>query len=844
MWHVTRRRIAHSKGRLVLTLIAVAIGVTFLTGSLVLTDSTEAALNASYAQVYAGADVIVRGPEPIGESPFANGAAPLPEALLRRIHKVPGVADAEGRVTSVAQLLKPGSKSRGEQALATGVPMNAAASLIQVRSGRLPRQPDEVAIDATAAERLAVRAGERIDVMLPDHVVNATVVGTVGFGRLDGLAGGARVLFAAETASRLFGSSGYADVVVVADEGVAAGQLRDNVAAALGSDAQVVTAEQAAAADAAAAVRQTALLGYIVMAVAAVALLVGGFLIANTFRMLIGQRARELALLRAVGASSRQVAASVAMEAGVVGAMGSLLGILLGVAAGAVLVTTSKGLVPGLPPMSPAVTPLPLIAGFAAGIIVAVVAARGAVRRALRVSPVAAMRAAAMPDRNASRTRLALGVLLAVAGVAAVAAGAQSATRPVLLGGAIVAIVATGLLFPFVTAPVVSLMSRPIARAGVAGSLARQQTLSAPRRTGATAATLTIALGLVTLLLVFNASVRAATPNVIARRQHAEFTVRSTARQGLHDALFDVVKRLEAVPSVATARVVTYADARVARDASDDSRPRRASMFIVDPAAVAELFEVHDVAARTAAVGDGEIAVRQAVATASGWRLGHQLEVQFGDGATSNLRIAALFEGGVGTDWIVAPATAEGHQPTPYREAFVRLDDGASVQQARPAIENVVDAAPSLTLLSRDQQVAETADANASSFGILTAMFSLSVVIGIIGVVNTLSLSVVERVRELGLLRAVGASRGQVRSMIRWEAMLTSTLGAVVGAGLGLALAWVATKSLPGESLVFTVPALNLALSVVATAVVGVAAAIVPAVRASRIDVLRSLEAQ
>lgn len=841
MWHATWNRILAARGRLVLTVVAVAIGVTFLTVSLVLADSTRAALDDSYAQVYAGVDLVVRGPESVGESPFANGASPLPASTAERIEGTPGVAEVEGRISSVAQLSIPGAGDPGEAAIAMAVPGDAADAAIDLRSGRLPARSGQVAVDAAAAEALELTTGERVAVLLPQGTVQTAVSGIVGFGRLDGLAGGARVLFDPQTAAERFGGSGYAEVVVRLEQGASPQEVSGHIAA-LGEETQILTATEAAARDAAAASAQTALVSRIVLAVAVVALLIGGFLIANTFRMLVGQRARELALLRAVGASRRQVASSVLAEASITGGIGSLLGVALGLGAGVLLVSVSAGLMPGLPPASPTITPTPIVAGLLVGISVAALAGRSAARRAMRVPPIAAMRMVSAPETGPSHRRLLLGTLLFAGSVAAVLLAVGNGAQPVLIGGSLTLLLAVGVLFPAVTGPLLALLSRPLDHLGVSSSLARQQTLAAPRRAGATAAALAVSLGLITFLLVLNASLGASTGNLLAQRQHADFTIRSTARQGLHDSLFAVAEDLRELPGVATAQVVTYGDARITDPASDETRPRTVSLYIVDPTAVDDLFDVRNRAGDVGDLGAGDIAVRDTLAAANGWRQGQQLSAEFPDGSTAAVTVSALFDGAVGADWIAAPATAEPHQPNAYREAFVRLADGVSIAEAQPALQQVVDDAPSVSLLSRDEQALETADANESSLGILTALFALSLPIGILGVVNTLSLAVIERTRELGLLRAVGATRGQVRAMIRWEALLTSTLGALVGATLGLSLAWIATTAIPDQTLPLTVPAVHVGIAIAVTALLGVTASLLPAVRASRLDVLHALQ--
>lgn len=265
-------------------------------------------------------------------------------------------------------------------------------------------------------------------------------------------------------------------------------------------------------------------------------------------------------------------------------------------------------------------------------------------------------------------------------------------------------------------------------------------------------------------------------------------------------------------------------------------------MHIVDPAAVAELFDVRDTASDTAALSAGEVAIRDTVAAANNWALGDAVDATFPDGTTTRLTVSALFTGAVTTDWIVAPATAEAHQPAAYREAFARLAEGVSIAAAAPAVDQIVAGEPSRQCSAATASSSRRATPTRVRSGYSPPLFSLSLVIGVVGVVNTLSLAVVERVHELGLLRAVGATRGQVRSVIRWEATLTSMLGAILGAALGLVLAWIATLAMPDNTVAFTLPVLHVGLAVVATALLGIVASLFPAPRASRIDVLQAVQ--
>jgi putative ABC transport system permease protein len=835
MLHTTWNRILHGRGRLVLTVLAVALGVTFLTAALVLSGSARAAMTDSYAQIYAGTDVILRGASGPSDD---RTAAPLPDETLQRVRDLASVADAQARRSSVAQLLT--SADEGQGAIAMAVPDDPARASIAVRTGRLPNAAGEVAVDAAIAVRQDLSLEDEVAVLLPTGLYDARIVGTVGFGRLDGLAGGARVLFDHETGEGALGS-GVTEIAVQATPGTSAELLARQLVADLDGPIQVLTAAEAAARDAATAARQTAPLTWVVMAVAVVALIIGAFLIANTFRMLVAQRTRELALLRALGASRRQVAGSIRIEAAITGAVGSLVGILLGLGAGAALVSTSSSLLPGMPPTDPAVTPLALLAGPIVGIGVAVLAGRGAARRALAVSPVDAMRTAATSVDATSRRRIIGGVAVTAIGLAGTVLGLSTETAAILGASVVALIVGIGLLFPLVTGPVLRLISRPIEHVGVAGSLARQQALAAPRRTGATAAALAVTLGLIGFLLVFSASLGAAASDVLAARQHAELQISSTAPEGLQNTMLELAEAADRQPGVAAARVVTYAELEIIDEDADDVRPTIASAYVVDPAVTNQLFDVEERAGALRHLAEGELAVREVAATSNGWRIGDQVTVRFPDASRQELVIGALFEGGITTDWIVPPATAEGHLTDAAREVFIRLHEGVSTEQVQPGLERIADQVSATDVMSRTELAEAIADENESYLGILTAMFGLSLVVGVLGVVNTLTLAVYDRIREIGLLRAIGATRGQVRTMIRWEAAITSVMGAALGTALGLGAAWIAVEALPATSMTYTIPVLHLGAAIVTTALLGVVASLLPARRAARIEVLRAV---
>lgn len=835
MLRATYHRLRASKGRLALTAGTVMLGVAFLVAALVLSDSTRIAIDHSYAQAYAGVDVIVRGPDGSTVGP-RQPLPPVSRSVAERVAAVAGADRVEGRVRQLAQVAVP--KGDAGEVFAIAAPADPADAGMQLRDGAWPADDGEIAVDAAFADQLGLGPGDDVQLLLPSGEQDVRVTGTVRFGPLDGLAGGGRVVFERDTARELLAADGFGELAVTTAPGTTPSELAHRIAAELGDEASVTTAAEAASRDADTASQQAAVIAYVLGGVALVGLLIGSFLIANTLRMLVAQRARELALLRAVGATRRQVAASIVLEAAVTGLVGATAGTGLGIGVGSLLTATSGGLLPGIPPTTPAITATPLVVGPLVGMVVAVIASRTAVQRALDVSPVAAMHQIAAADRSPRARRLVLGLPALGGGVALVLAGGSLGVMVVAAGGAL-AVTGAGALFPFVTGPVLVLLSRPLERLGATGRLARQQTLTAPGRTGATAAALAVSLGLITFLLTFSASLTAASPNVVASRERADLTVRSDAPWGLHGFMTDLADELDALPGVAVARDVAYGSFPVA---IADEPAREVAFYATDPTTVDELFRVDVTAGGLSDLRSGRVALRDERADAYGLEVGDDVTAHLADGSAVELVIGATFSGSVTTDWIVAPETAAPYLDAAGREVFIRIDEQHDLADVRPAVDAIAAEYPATQVLDRAEKEAAMAEGNSSALGILTALLSLAVLVGVLGVLNTLSLAVIERIREFGLLRAVGATQKQVRAVVRWEAALIAALGAVLGTGLGVGLAWIATEAFTEFTMPFTVPVAALGAAAGATVVLGVVAAIYPARKAARIDLLRALQ--
>lgn len=836
MISLTWQRIRSSRSRLILSVLAIVIGTSFLTAALVVAASTRAALNDAFDQVYAGTDLIVQGRPGLGEASRSLGPI-LPVAALDEIRGVPGVAVAEGRRRDLAQVSAATTDAvPGLTAVAMDVPADPDAAAIEQRSGRLPAAPHEVALDAATTDSLGLTLEDELVILLPAIQYEARLVGTVGFGSLDGLAGGGRVLLDAGSAADLLGPTGFAEIAVIAESDSQLEGLGASIAAVL-PDVQVLTARDAAARDAAAVAAETAIVSRILLAVAGLALFVGGFLVANTFRIIARQRTRELALLRSVGASRRQITGTVLLEAAIMGALGGLIGVALGAGVGAVLVAGTGTLVPGLPPTAPRFTLGTLAIGPAVSVVLTLLAALGSARHASAVPPVAALRASAVAADRPRRLPAVLGILLIALGTGLVVVGGGSGLM-ITAGGAVVALLGVGLVFPVVSGAVLSILSRPLERLGVTAAIARGQSLAEPRRTGSTAAALAVSLALFAFLATFAASLGAASPTQVADRQPAEITIRSELPWGLDGYLSDLADRAEALDAVAIARDVAYGDLQVE---TGDGAPVAAAFYAADPAGLGELLDVIDRAGAVEGLAATEIGIRDHFANAYGWQLGDTIAITLPDAAVMQLTIGAVFSGAIQTNWIVPADAAAGHLGNAGRQVFVRLVDGADVAAADAALEELGAEYPPVEVLTHEELATQQVEAEEASLGILTALLSLTVLIGVLGIVNTLALGVVERHRELGLLRAVGATRSQVRAIVRWEAVLVALLGGSLGLVVGVGTAWLATYAFTEFPLPFILPAPRLALALVVTIVLGVLAAIVPGARAARVDVLRSI---
>jgi putative ABC transport system permease protein len=832
--------------RLALTALAILLGVTFVSATYVLTDSVKRSFDTVFAQTLSQVDLVVQSSSSLGDGTTTSR---IPESTVDQVGAVPGVRSAQGFLkTQSAQFV-----DRDGDTIGGGGPPTFGFSWIDggpmvLRAGRAPTGPGEVAMDAATARRNDYHVGDDVRVLLSGAAERYRIVGLFGFGESDDFGPVTAAAFDLRTAQQQFDAGNTVDAVYVQrDPSVPVAALRGRIEQSLGPGFDVLTASQATIQQGK-PVRQAldfltdALLGF-----AAIGVVVGAFIIFNTFTILVAQRTRELGLLRAMGATGGQVVGSVVIEAFLVGAVASAVGLLAGVALGDGLLDLLRTLGLNLPPTSTVVLGRTIVVSCAVGVLVTVVAALIPAVRASRVPPVAAI--ADLPTRVARgfSRRVAVGLLVLVAGGAVMAwdlarsqdtSGILEEVQVVALG-AFAVLLGVVLILPAVARPAVRVIGAPLRRFGPPGVLARANAMRNPRRTAVTASALVIGLALVGLTATFGASARASVGESTRAGLRADYVVKTN---GFASFSPDVAERLRSLPQVTAAASLRIADSSVKGDLT--------TAAAVDPSLIDETIDLDVVRGDASTLGADGVLISDEIARRVGVDVGDTLPVQFANGLLP-LTVRAIYRQqnfiglfGQTVPVLVAPSTiGVGSGATPQDTlVLVRTRGGESPATQRALQRALADDFPNIDVLTR-AQFRDDQQAQVDQFlTVLIAILALSEIIAILGIINTLALSVYERTREIGLLRVVGMSRRQVRRMVRWESVVIAVLGGIVGLALGVLWGWAFSRSLQEQGItVFRVPVVELALFVVGSLVAGVLAAVLPAWRASRLDVLDAI---
>lgn len=847
MFNLTRKGLWAHKVRFVLTGLAVVLGVAFMAGTMILTDTMGKTFDGLFATSNEGIDVVVHRTAAI-DGEFVDVQERVDAGLVDQIRSIDGVDAAAGSIEGLAQLVAADGTATKTDGI--GGTMGVAwidderLNPFQLSSGRAPSGPSEVVLDEATVEDEGWALGDTVGVLAKDATTPMTIVGTATFGDVKGIPGFTVIAADDATAQAMFAQPGAYDAIVVAGDGsTTAAELATRVEAEVGSpDLEVLTGEADTADKQASFKEDMSFFNTFLMAFAYIALFVGMFIIYNTFSIIIAQRMREMAMLRAVGASRRQVLRAVLLESAIVGAVSSAIGL----GAGVLMSFGLRGLLGAvgleIPSGDLVVSGGTVTTAFVVGIAVTMVASVGPALRASRIAPIAALRDTAVESTTTSLRRIVIGLAVLGAGVAGFAAGVTgSGTGAVqLLGlGVLATVLGVFVLGPVIARPAMHVLGVPTRISGATGHLARENAKRNPRRSAATASALMIGVALVGFITILASSTKASTAAAVDQSLRADYVIDSGSWGGDGGFGLSLQEDLRALPEVDVLSPLRSVPVTV------EGGTAQATAF--DTAVIEDLVELGVTAGDVEDVhGDG-LGLDVDRAAELGVGIGDRVTVGFSATGDQEMVVRALFDGELlaagGMDHVVGLDTYEANVTDVFdQQLYLTVHDDVDAATSKAAIERVLERWPNAELQDQagfKESITEEID---MMLNLIYGLLALAVVIALIGIANTLALSVHERTREVGLLRAVGMTRRQLRTTIRWESVLISLLGTTLGFGLGVGGAWGITKALSGEGVTtFVIPGTQLAVIVGLAILAGVVAALGPARRAARRNVLAAI---
>ncbi|RSS51476.1 ABC transporter permease [Streptomyces sp. WAC01280] len=849
-----RNFLAH-KGRMALSAVAVLLSVAFVSGTLVFTDTMNTTFDKLFASTASDVSVSPKGAAVDDETPQTGRPEALPASLVEQVRKTEGVQTAVGAIASTSvTVVDADDKNVGPTSGAPTIALNWSPNelrSVELVDGHEPRGPTDVVVDGATAEKHGLKIGDELRTIAVDGDFTAKISGIVDFKVTN--PGATLVYFDTATAQReLLGKEGlFTQVQADAKPGVSDEALKADIAAAIGDGYKLQTAAEAADAGREDVAGFLDVMKYAMLGFAGIAFLVGIFLIVNTFSMLVAQRTREIGLMRAIGSSRKQINRSVLVEALLLGIVGSVAGVAAGVglAVGLMKLMSSMGMELSTRDLTVAWT-TPVV-GLALGIVVTVLAAYIPARRAGKVSPMAALRDAGTPaDGKAGRVRGGLGLALTAAGAAALWAATraeEAGPGSLWLGlGVVLSLLGFIVIGPLLAGGVVRALGVVVLRVfGPVGRMAERNALRNPRRTGATGAALMIGLALVACLSVVGSSMVASATDELDRSVGADFIVQSGTGQPI---VPQAQAALEKVPSLDHVTEYKWVGAKIT---DTRGRTKTADLAATEPTYMQDLRRETASGTLADAYGEDAMSVGSDYATEHGVKVGDVLTVAFTGGKTAKLKVAAITADTGQVDngaMYINVSTLARYVPADRMPKSLLILASAKEGQETQAYEAVKKALAPYPQYKASNQADYKEDLKSQVgqlLNIVYGLLALAIVVAILGVVNTLALSVVERTREIGLMRAIGLSRRQLRRMIRLESVVIALFGALLGLGLGMGWGTAAQKLLALEGLgVLEIPWPTILTVFVGSAFVGLFAALVPAFRAGRMNVLNAIASE
>ncbi|MGI8411804.1 MAG: ABC transporter permease [Solirubrobacteraceae bacterium] len=837
------RNLLARRRRAALTALAVLVGVAMISGTFIFIDTIDAAFSQLFTASTKGADVIVSSRQNLA-SPLSAPAS-LHAGLLDRIRALPGVAAVAGQISDVATIV-----GRNGQAIAsTGSPTFAFSYLPPPFSGFTfvkggpPRRANQVVIDQATAEHQRYHVGDRVSVLTGEPVRRFRVSGIARLGGAS-LGGSTFAVFDLATARSLYGKQGKFDTLYVAGaRAVAPSTLVNEIGPLLSPELVVRDAHSQVDSAASGISGRLSILTNGLLAFALIAVFVGAFVIFNTFSITVSQRTREFALLRALGASRPQILRSVLAEAVAIGTAASLAGLAFGVLAAAAIRALFTGLGFNLPSTGLAFEPRTVVVGLGVGVLVTVAAGVVPALRATRVAPLEALRKSAAP---AARTRLRIWLTALMAGMLALAgllliftsSGSTSAQLAQSAAGAVALLVAVVLVSPVAIRRLTGLVAWPLTRGGrILGLLARENATRNPGRTAVSASALMIGLALVLFVTVYANGLRASTSEIIKQTFLGDFTIESQDGSGPIPAAS--ARAVALVPNVLAISSLKSTTAHL-RNAGDVAAEG------IDPTTIGQVYRFHWIDGSRATLQDltlSDVIVERDTARSAHLRVGDATTVTTETGKRMTVTVRGVYADRALLRGFALPQASFDrlfHQQR-LQQVFVKLSPGADPVAAQVGLTQALSSLPGVVARSQTALAHEVSGRVDSILVLFYALLAMSVLMSLLGIANTLTLSITERTRELGMLRAVGMTAGQARALIRNESVITAAIGSVAGVALGIFVAWVITRTLSNQGVVFAVPWAQVVGLLALGLLAGVLAALPPALRAGRIDVLAAI---
>ena len=843
MFRIALKSILGRKARLVLTSLAVILGTAFLSGTSIFSATLDRTFNNLFQDVFANIDGYVRSTEVVEGDFGLIERQRIPADTVDKVLAVPGVDDAVPDIQAFARIVgkdgKPiGSEGAGPPTFGS-VAVEFKGALWSIAEGKFPTGPNEVALDESSAEKAGYIVGDTVKVIAQAGSRTFKMVGIASYGDVRSPGGATFALFDVPTAAEFLGKPGYVDAILVVGDGT-----RTDEALAQDIDKIFDPAAKIETLTGAEITKETqddigealSFFSIFLTIFSIIALGVGSFVIYNVFSISAAQRQRENALLRALGASRSQITRSMLVESVVVGLFGSTVGFIGGMGISKLLGVALPALGIDLPSGGLVVTQSAVVTTILVGLIVTVLSAILPARRAGKVPPLAAMRATALETNTTSKKQLFIGLGFISLGIAIVGAVVGGADNNYLGFGIVAVFVGTIVIGPNVARPVALFLGRPAAALrGVTGSMARQNAARNPKRTSRTSSPVLIGVALVTAVSALAASINGQISDIFTEQFKGDYAISSQA-QGFGGLSPNLAVDISKIDGVKNATGIGTALAKI------DNKGR--NLTVISPDTIEGNYDIGLINASYSSLDKKGIFISESLAKRDNLAVGSVIKVVLGDAVERSLTVRALYtHDDLAGNRVISREVFAGTTVSSFDfGVYVNLEDGADSTVVRSALQKAVDEYGQGKLLSRDEYIDEQAGQVNQLLGLIYGLLFLSVIIAIVGIIITLLLSVFERQRELGLLRAVGMTRKQVRTTVRWESVITSLLGAVTGIILGIGLGWVIVFALKDQGLSsFQIPVGTTIFIMVMSFFVGIIAAIYPAWRATKVDILSAL---